>query len=300
MDLSIRALRQLLAVAEEGSMSRAAARLNVAQPWLSARIRQIEDQWQLRLFDRHARGARLSRQGEAFVRQARRVVAEFDELAAMADTSTGVERLRIGAAPFTYFLPERSAILEGFGALHPNVSLLIENSIDPYLREGLELGRLDACFVIGEPATSHEALLVRENRLQLLVPAQHALASLATIDLAHLRDVEIEIFPPEANPVAWAATGARLAEAGALLVYTPEPMRKALVERASRSGRVAAVLGYIPAYDTDDPGMVRKSLSDRSLRADLYLVRLKDNRLRAPLHRFWDFARAQLEQLRPI
>src|SRR4051812_46485023 len=114
----MRALRQLLAVAEEGSMSRAAARLNVAQPWLSARIRQIEEQWQLQLFERHARGVRISRQGETFVRQARRVIAEFEELAALAETSNGAERLRIGAAPFTYFLPERSAILEGFGLSH--------------------------------------------------------------------------------------------------------------------------------------------------------------------------------------
>jgi DNA-binding transcriptional LysR family regulator len=88
--MELRHLRYFIVVAEEGSFTRAAVRLNMQQPPLSQQIRALEDEIGFDLFVRHAKGIALTAAGNVFLQEARSVLASLTEAtsrAAMPSTS---------------------------------------------------------------------------------------------------------------------------------------------------------------------------------------------------------------------
>ena len=76
--MELRHLRYFVAVAEDGSVTRAARRLNMEQPPLSQQIRKLEAELGARLFDRLKRRAVLTKAGEALASRAVRILGEVD------------------------------------------------------------------------------------------------------------------------------------------------------------------------------------------------------------------------------
>lgn len=76
--MSLAQLEYFVAVAEEGHVGRAAARLHVSQPPLSRQIQKLEDELGVALFERTPRGMLLLPSGERFLVHARRVLAAVD------------------------------------------------------------------------------------------------------------------------------------------------------------------------------------------------------------------------------
>jgi DNA-binding transcriptional LysR family regulator len=97
--MNIQQLRYVVATAERGSMTAAAAALFVAQPALSRAVRQLEREVDLSLFARDGRGVVLTADGERFVRRARAVLESIDELHTSAAASPGGAPLVIAASP---------------------------------------------------------------------------------------------------------------------------------------------------------------------------------------------------------
>ncbi|MGW1285445.1 LysR family transcriptional regulator, partial [Streptomyces sp. NPDC002586] len=79
MDVDTRLLRSFLAVAEDGSLTRAAERVFVSQPALTKQIRQLETQLGVRLFERSRAGMALTDAGRALARRAPALLASWDE-----------------------------------------------------------------------------------------------------------------------------------------------------------------------------------------------------------------------------
>jgi len=78
--IGLQKLRYLIAAAEAGSFTRAARNLNIKQATLSRHIMEVESRLGLVMFDRGARGAKLTRSGRIYLNTARRIVKEFEEL----------------------------------------------------------------------------------------------------------------------------------------------------------------------------------------------------------------------------
>jgi len=76
--VSLSQIEYFVAVAEEGHMGRAAARLHISQPPLTRQIRSLEDELGAPLFERTPRGMSLLPTGERFLSHARRVLDEVD------------------------------------------------------------------------------------------------------------------------------------------------------------------------------------------------------------------------------
>src|SRR5262245_29064900 len=120
--IELRHLRYFLAVAEAAHFTQAAKALHVSQPTLSQQVQRLEEQLGVPLFDRVARGARLTAAGELLLPHARRVMRELADAQAALGELHGLRRgtLRVGMMQTVNgcAIPE---IVARFGAEHPGI-----------------------------------------------------------------------------------------------------------------------------------------------------------------------------------
>ncbi|MFF5018923.1 LysR family transcriptional regulator [Streptomyces sp. NPDC001165] len=198
MELEVRHLRVLCAIADAGSLHQAARELGMAQPSLSTQLRRIEQTLGGRLFTRDRTGSRLTPLGHLVVSRARPLVAELAaivaETRAAAARASGGPRLRIGATA-SRALP---GWLRRLRARVPPVepSLQMDVSANSLLRMVAE-GRLDLAFVhevegspLRVPAGLRLRVLVEREPQFVTLAADHPAAAQREIpltDLAHER-----------------------------------------------------------------------------------------------------------------
>lgn len=167
-----------LAVAEAGSIGRAAERLHIVQSAVTTRVRKLEDGLGTVLFRRHARGVAITTAGETllpFARQIVRLLAEARQVVMDGDTPRG--RLQIGAMETTAAL-RLGTMLAGFTARFPQVELTLRTGTTAEMIAQVLRQELEAAFVCGPVA--HAQLIVRTVfRERLVVVAAPAMPDLA-------------------------------------------------------------------------------------------------------------------------
>jgi len=195
MTPDLRQLRYFVAVAEELNFTRAAQRLHIAQPPLSAAIRQLEQQLGVALLERTTREVRLTAAGALLLERGRRLLAEADEVfaAVRAVEKAPVGRLAIGVAPTARFglAPE---LFAACAAQAPGIMLYPREDATGALLRDLRAGRLDA--VLGFCAPPDDALVrerLRDEPAVLHVRDDHPLAGRESVALADLRDETIVV-----------------------------------------------------------------------------------------------------------
>ena len=147
MDITLRQLRYLIALAEEGNFGRAAAAVNVSQPALSVQIRELESALGTQLFERRAREVVVTPAGRDVLWHARRVMDEMRELQQAARWQRGLGgRLRLGMIPTVapYLLPAALPLLR---ARNLGLDLGVREGRTQALVEELREGALDAIVV---------------------------------------------------------------------------------------------------------------------------------------------------------
>jgi DNA-binding transcriptional LysR family regulator len=200
--VELRHLRYFLAVAEELNFSRAAERLHMAQPPLSAAIRQLERELGVDLFTRTTREVMLTDAGRAFLEGARRTLAEADRASEDAKRAGAGElgRLRLAYSWSTRFetLP---ALGRAFRASHPGVELMGQEMWNARMLPAFQSGSIDlALSLCPEIAAELELAPIRKERLVALLPESHPLAGEEAIPLSSLADEEFVLFPREIAP----------------------------------------------------------------------------------------------------
>jgi LysR family transcriptional regulator, benzoate and cis,cis-muconate-responsive activator of ben and cat genes len=298
--ISLKALAQFVALAEHRSFTRAAHSLNVAQPWLSSRIRELEALLEVTLFDRTPHGTALTEDGALLLEQARRVLSESDRLVTLAAdiSGRGSPPLRLGAPQDTYYLAKRRAIIAGFTARHPGVPLEICNAQDATLRELIEQDQIEAAFIVGDPHPSLESILVERGRLELLIPEEHPLAAIGDVPLGALKGQPVLAWRREVAPVLWDGVIAPLAAAGAEIVATPECSRWAQIDAAREARLITVVPNNFHCPSDPVSSFVKRRFADSELETSIHFVRASSAARRKGFETFWAFARAALA-LRP-
>jgi DNA-binding transcriptional LysR family regulator len=199
--VELRQLATFIAVAEEGSFTRAADRLHVVQSAVSAGVRNLEKELGVMLFDRSTHRVKLTDAGRALLPEARAT------LSAAQAARDAVDEVR-GGLRGTVVLGTMQAqgmrainlagILAEFRAEHPAVEVEIrhEGGSSETARAVRE-GRLDLGFVSlpGDGASGLELVPVAREPIMLAVSAGHPLAQEADIDLATLRDETLVDLP---------------------------------------------------------------------------------------------------------
>lgn len=196
--MELRQLRYFVAVSEELSFTRAAARLRVAQPALSVQIRQLETELGVELFDRSRRAISVTEAGELMLGESRRLLALLDNaIELVRRTGSGMTgRIAIG------FVPSASnaalpPLLRRFGETHPDVAVYLREMAPQDLIRRLHEGDLDVCFIYMPfaDASLDQAVIAREAFVVAL-PANHPLVHKREVDVRELID-EPFVIPAE-------------------------------------------------------------------------------------------------------
>lgn len=166
-------LRTFAAVAEEGQLTRAAERLHVSQPAVSAQIKALEQELDLRLFERSASGMVLTYAGRELLSFAQRVLTAAEDLKLSArrlrGTIAGTVRIGTVSDPASIRLGD---LLAAAVKRHPRLELELQNEVSGAALEGVREGRLDASFYFGDaPGRDFTALRLREVAYCVAAPA---------------------------------------------------------------------------------------------------------------------------------
>lgn len=186
MQFDLTDLRLFALAADEGSLTRAAARQHLSLAAASARIKALEAQAGLPLLYREARGVRLSPPGEAFLLHARGVLRQVDQLRTDLQEYGGGLRghLRVFAntTAVTDFMPE---ILPPFLAANPRVNIDLQEKPNAEIARGVLDGRADIGIVAGQVDTlGLQCIHFSTDRLVLATALGHPLAHRPSIAFA--------------------------------------------------------------------------------------------------------------------
>jgi len=184
-------LRSFLAVIEEGSLNRAAARLRLSQPALSRQMQALESEVGGRLLERSSSGVQLTDAGHALAERAAAVLAGYD--AAMAEARRLArgqkEELRIGYLGSTaqnYINPALVALR----ARHPEVKVRLSDLSPGEQLEALRRGEIDVALIGQEGAMASRDFYTRKLAtlpVVAILPADHPLAGRRKIRLEELK-----------------------------------------------------------------------------------------------------------------
>ena len=171
--MEFRHLRTFRVVADNLSFSKAASQLFMAQSSVSAQIRSLEDELDLKLFDRIGRRVLITDAGMKLYEFARRIEEMTDEI---RSEMTGAKNVR---GSLTIRIPETLAdrympqVVHRFCADNPHVKLNFINCSDRQLREELNSGRIDLAFLMTDAVKLAEVnvkMLKTENLIFISGP----------------------------------------------------------------------------------------------------------------------------------
>ncbi len=189
MSMDLKQLRHFVALAEQGSFSRASEAVAISQPALTRSIKLLEERLGVSLFDRSTRYVKMTDAGRALYSRAHLVLneAKAAEQAAKA-VSVRMRPVRLGLAPMfaTRLLPDAITL---FHSLYPDVEIEVTSGLFENLSDGLLQGELDLAFsnlpyTRLDPALSDEPLV--EIDVCYLASSAHPLAGKSAIPFSEV------------------------------------------------------------------------------------------------------------------
>ncbi len=171
-------LRLVAAIADTGSLTRAAEQVHLAPSSASHRLTQLEAALGVPLFVRHARGLTPTAAGESLLRHARQVFAQLEQMHAdLAPYASGLNSqvtVFANTNAINCFLPED---LGDFLREHPRIRICLEEQPSPAIIQAVAAGQVDIGVVAAEGGLAGlETQAYRRDRLVLVVPLAHPLA----------------------------------------------------------------------------------------------------------------------------
>ena len=269
--MELRQLRYFIAIAEEKGFHKAARRVHVAQPALSACVKQLEDEIGHRLLERSKHRVALTAAGVELLEEARRMIAaERTAKEAVRSAAAGKGGvLRLGIIP-TAMVPPVARLLRMFHQTHPGVALNLQHGHLEALMDSLHKRELHG--VIGRPEVAengHRVIPICAEEQGLAIPEDSTLAALDRIPLKRLQGQRILLLKD--NP----HFGRLLQEACHLARVEPDFVA-AGKDHAELLWLVAAGLGLCPCslllQHTVPPGAVLRPLAGSAPRLKIALL----------------------------
>lgn len=205
--MELRHLRYFIVLAEELNFSRAAERLQMAQPPLSQQIRALENELGLQLFDRTTRPLQLTPAGQVFLEKTRQVFTQVEQAKVLAKRASrgeiGQLRVGINTSIANSILPD---ILRTFCDRFPEVEVVLQEQASYQQLQKLCDRHIDVGFVnlhhlqqIDENDDTLRFVSILQEPFVIVLPESHPLAQQTQVSLTALAD-ELFILPPPHLP----------------------------------------------------------------------------------------------------
>lgn len=200
--MELRDLHSLIGIAETGSLSGAARKLNLTQPALSASLKRLEEQLGVLLVRRHSRGSQLTEEGKFVLQKAYAIVRDVAEVTSAVDSLSegpiGLVRVGLPTTIAAGLIPEFFPLLR---ANYPQIRLNIVEAMSGRLSELLQLGSLDLALMFDIQSMSglrSEPIL--SERLCLFVSADHPFAEKKGVRLDEISRLNL-VLPSASNSI---------------------------------------------------------------------------------------------------
>jgi len=204
--MELRHLRYFIAVAEEMNIHRAAERLHISQPPLSLTIKQLEEELEVKLFDRVGRHIEITRAGEFFLERAQAILGKVEKAKIEAkhihEGKSGTIKLNFISSAVTGIL---QSIVSNQREHHPDLNLEIQQSttskiFDDLLNEEIDVGIIRLPMRLPDGV---QAITLTNESWFVAINTDHPLSKKERIDVSELAG-EPMIFNPRWNaPIAY-------------------------------------------------------------------------------------------------
>lgn len=187
--MELRQLEYFVAVVEEANFTRAAQRVHVAQPAVSAQIGRLERELGQRLLDRSRREVRPTAAGVAVLPYAKAALAAVGDVRLAVDELSRLVRGTVAIGTVTAHPVDVPGLLADFHAEYPNVEITLSTANSDELIEAVRGGDLDLAIVSVGPAEQPAGLdieVVTDEPVDAAVGLADELAGAATVSLAQL------------------------------------------------------------------------------------------------------------------
>lgn len=239
--MELRQLRYFVEIADQGSFTRAAETLSIAQPALTTQIQKLEAEFNAQLFLRTTRGIVLTDVGREVLAQAHRALdaADATKRAAQLAGAAPNARVVIGYTRIFPILPV-ARTLRRLRRAHPQLNVELREMWSQQQLEAVESGALDVAFLYAGDAPIGGGLSVvpiARETLTVAVPDRHPLATRRQIALAELHG---EDFIVPANAIGGETLRDRVMTACARAGVVPGSIQET-------SGDIRVLLGFVSA-----------------------------------------------------
>ncbi len=187
--MTLTELKYIVAVSRERHFGRAAEACFVSQPTLSVAVKKLEDELELKIFERNANEVTVTLLGEQIVRQAQSVIEQASVIRDIAkrgkDPLAGSLKLGVIYTIGPYLLPD---LVRQMIQRTPQMPLMLQENFTVRLLEMLRTGEID-CAILAEPFPDTGLALapLYDEPFYAAVPAGHPLASLASVTATQLK-----------------------------------------------------------------------------------------------------------------
>jgi DNA-binding transcriptional LysR family regulator len=278
--MDCRDLEVFLAVARHLNFTRAGEEVNLSQPSISVRIRALQDELGVKLFEQLGKKIALTEAGQVLERHARRVLSALGDAQQALQELQGLERgsLRIGASttPGMYLVPK---IIAEFKRRHPKIEIHLGIKDTRQVEEDIVKNEFDFGFVGGHlVAAEVEVIPWLTDEIMLVASPTHPLARKKNLQL---KDLAKESFiSREQGSATQAAADAALREVNLQLEKVMEINNPESVKQAVQSGLGVAFLSKF-AIETELKAETLAVLKVKDLRVSrqLKIVRHRDKHL---------------------
>jgi len=146
--MELRHLKYFVVVAEELSFTKAAARLRISQPPLTAQIHTLEEELELQLFNRTKHKVELTRAGEVFLAEARLTLSQAQRTRKLASqlASGSIGEVRVGFTVSAALIPVIPRIFYNFRTENPAINLVLQEMPSAHQLDCLSGNQLDVGF----------------------------------------------------------------------------------------------------------------------------------------------------------
>ncbi|MFE3056693.1 LysR family transcriptional regulator [Nocardia sp. NPDC059239] len=273
--MNLQQLRYVVAVAELGSFTKAAADLFVVQSALSQQVRKLEDELGVRLFARTTRSVVPTPEGEALLPQIRQVLAGVDRLVIDAQALHGAVRgrLTVGLMEVPPELLDVAALMAAFHARYPEVSVTLRSGGSDLLVGAVRDRKLDVAIVglAVESAMAHvEFTPLLSEPLVAVLPVDHPASPGASVSVHDLAACPFIDFPPGYGL-------RRETDRGFTSVTRHVAFEVTRVEQVAQFVRQGLGVALLPesvarSHADRDASLVLRQVSDAELRRQVNLV----------------------------